>query len=179
MNRSELEHVLRAAGAITLRDDFVVIGSQAVLGQFPDAPAEVLVSREVDLYPRDHPDDSILIDGAIGEGSTFHDTFGYYAHGVGPETAVLSDGWERRLIRVHGADTGGATGWCLEVHDLAASKIVAGRDRDLEFVTSLLSHGLIQSETLRSRLDETPMEGSTRAACTARLERLADSDASG
>ncbi len=179
MKRSELEHVLRAAGAITLREDFIVIGSQAVLGQFPHAPAEVCISREVDLYPRDHPDESILIDGAIGEGSTFHDTFGYYGHGVGPETAVLPEGWKRRLIRVHGAETGGVSGWCLEVHDLAVSKIVAGRDRDVEFVTALLTHGLIQAETLRSRLKETPMDGSTRVACTARLEQIADIDATG
>lgn len=40
MKRVDLEHVLRAASAITNERDFVVIGSQAVLGQFPDAPAD-------------------------------------------------------------------------------------------------------------------------------------------
>jgi hypothetical protein len=39
MKRSELEHVLRASAAITLENSFVVIGSQAVLLDFPDAPA--------------------------------------------------------------------------------------------------------------------------------------------
>jgi len=33
------------------------------------------------------------IDGAIGEGSEFHATKGFYAQGVGPGTAVLPDGW--------------------------------------------------------------------------------------
>jgi transposase InsO family protein len=34
-------------------------------------------------------------------------------------------------------NTGGATGWCLEVHDLAVSKLVAGQDKDLNFVRVL------------------------------------------
>lgn len=53
MRRVDLEHVLRAASAITNERDFIVIGSQAILGQFPDAPDELLVSAEVDIYPRD------------------------------------------------------------------------------------------------------------------------------
>ena len=73
MKRSELEHVIRAASAITLHEEFVIIGSQALLGEHPDAPEELLVSIEVDIYPRAKPDDSILIDGAIGEGSIFRE----------------------------------------------------------------------------------------------------------
>jgi len=41
MQRSQLEHVIRAASAITGATEIVVIGSQAVLGQFPDAPADL------------------------------------------------------------------------------------------------------------------------------------------
>ncbi len=43
MTRSEFEHVLRAAAAISQEQSFVVVGSQAVLLSFPDAPAELLV----------------------------------------------------------------------------------------------------------------------------------------
>ena len=50
MRRDELEHVLRAAGAITGVSTWVIVGSQAILGALPDAPAELLVSQEVDLY---------------------------------------------------------------------------------------------------------------------------------
>ena len=46
MTRADLEHIIRAAGTIADVDDVVVIGSQAVLGEFPDAPAELLVSNE-------------------------------------------------------------------------------------------------------------------------------------
>ena len=71
------------------------IGSQAILGRYPDAPPELLVSIEADVFPLDRPDASILIEGAIGERSIFHQTFGYYAHGVEETTAVLPAGATR------------------------------------------------------------------------------------
>jgi hypothetical protein len=55
MTRAQLEHIIRAAGTIADTDDLVVIGSQAVLGEFPDAPAELLVSNEADVFPRADP----------------------------------------------------------------------------------------------------------------------------
>jgi len=41
MKRHELEHIIRAASAITNHPDIVVIGSQAVLAQFADAPEDL------------------------------------------------------------------------------------------------------------------------------------------
>jgi hypothetical protein len=75
MTRAQLEHIIRAAGTIADTDDLVVIGSQAVLGEFPDAPAELLVSNEADVFPRADPGRSDLIDGTIGEGSPFQREF--------------------------------------------------------------------------------------------------------
>ena len=34
---------------------------------YPDAPTELLLSNEVDLYPALHPERSDLIEGAIGQ----------------------------------------------------------------------------------------------------------------
>ena len=51
MTRAELEHLIRAAADIADDEDIVVIGSQAILGQFPDAPESMRVSAEADLYP--------------------------------------------------------------------------------------------------------------------------------
>jgi len=92
MRRPQLEHVIRAAAGITGAPEIVVIGSQAVLGQFPDAPDELLLSVEADVFTFRDPADAELI-----EGSPFHQTFGYYAHGVAEETAVLPTGWKERL----------------------------------------------------------------------------------
>jgi hypothetical protein len=100
MTRAQLEHVIRAAATIADDDEIVVLGSQAVLGQFPDAPAELLVSDEADVYPKNRVERSDLVDGSIGELSPFHDMYGYYAQGVGPETATLPSGWQDRLVIV-------------------------------------------------------------------------------
>jgi hypothetical protein len=51
MKSEEFEHVLRAAADI-VKDEIVVVGSPAVLGQFADAPDSLLKSLEVDVYPR-------------------------------------------------------------------------------------------------------------------------------
>jgi hypothetical protein len=99
----------------------VVIGSQAVLGEFPDAPPEFLVSNEADVYPRNRKDRSDLIDATIGEGSPFQQLFGYYAHGVDETTAVLPEGWQKRLVLVTGENTRFIRGWCLEVQKRTGS----------------------------------------------------------
>ncbi len=157
MRRAELEHVLRAAAAVAEDEEIVVVGSQAILGQFPDAPESLLVSREADVYPRNRPERSDEIDGSLGDGSYFDATFGYYAHAVGPETAILPAGWEDRLIPVCNENTGGATGWCLEVHDLLLSKCAAGRERDWEFAEEALRHRLADPLELRRRAPSLPL----------------------
>lgn len=96
MQRPQLEHLIRAAAGITGATEIVVIGRQAVLGQFPDAPDDLLVSIEAGVFTFRSPDDSDLIDGSIGEGYPFHQTFGYYAHGVAEGTAILPTGWKAR-----------------------------------------------------------------------------------
>lgn len=173
MNRDQLEHILRASAAITDEGEIVVIGSQAILGQYAEAPPELLVSIEADVFPRRSPEKAILIDGAIGELSTFHETFGYYAHGVAETTATLPAGWEERLVAVRNENTGGATGWCLEVHDMAASKLVAGREKDLDFVRGLFRHGLADPGRTEALLDSLPVSDDVRELCRARIRRLA------
>lgn len=154
MTRAQLEHILRAAGAITGRDEWVVIGSQAILGARPDAHRDLLVSEEVDLYAPGDAHASDLVDGTIGERSPFHETYGYYAHGVGPETAILPSGWRRRAIEVRSEATGGVTGLCPDPADLAVSKLAAWREKDQEFVAALLRYGLTTPAEIESRLPE-------------------------
>jgi len=143
MNAEQLRHLLRAAASVTGENVFVVIGSQAILGSHPDAPRSLRKSVEGDTYPRDHPEKAIEVDGAIGELSPFHHEYGYYAHGVAPETATLPDGWEQRLVELQVNDQQGTIGLCLEKHDLAFSKLAAGREKDFEFIHELLKHRLI------------------------------------
>lgn len=169
MTREQLEHVIRAASTIAGDDDLVIIGSQAVLGQFPDAPEALLVSVEADVYPMHHPDRADLIDGSIGEGSPFHSTFGYYAQGVGERTAVLPSGWRERVVPIRGPGTRGATGWALEIHDLLISKLVAGREKDLAFAAEAIRHGLARADVLRERLAATELPDAVRSLVEGRI----------
>ena len=172
MNRAQLEHVIRAASSIADDREIVILGSQAILGRHPEAPAALCVSRDVDLYPRNHPGRSELVDGAIGELSAFHETFGYYAHGVGPETAILPAGWESRLVHVEGPATAGAVGLCLDPHDLAISKLMAGREKDLEYLRVAVDHDLFNFETLLRLVDATPVEPERRDLARGRIRGL-------
>ena len=152
MTRQQLEHVIRAAAATANVREIVVIGSQSILGSFAEPPIELTVSMEADVFPKEKPARSIVIDGAIGELSQFHETFGYYAHGVDDTTATLPEGWEDRLVRVENANTSGAIGWCLEPHDLAVSKLAAGREKDFRFVETMIRKGLVQASSVIARL---------------------------
>jgi hypothetical protein len=169
MTRAQLEHLIRVAADIAQDEDIIVVGSQAILGQFPDAPAALRVSVEADVYPKNHPDRADLIDGSVGEASPFHATYGYYAQGVGKETCVLPAGWRDRLVPVRNANTRGATGWCLDVHDLAIAKAVAGREKDLAFLRDVLHHGLADAAILTERLAATPLDEAARRRVQERL----------
>ena len=78
--------------------------------------------------------------------------FGYYAQGVGPETAVLPLGWEKRLVAIQNDNTNLMIGLCLDPHDLAASKLVAGREKDWLFVEAMLKHKLVTADVLAERI---------------------------
>ncbi len=169
MRRSELEHVIRAACGVTGAREIVIIGSQSVLGLFPNAPDTLLVSIEANVFTFRDPSDSELIDGSIGERSMFHQSFGYYAHGVAEETAALPDGWVDRLVRIQNENTGGGAGLCLEVHDLAVSKLVAGREKDVTFIRELIEHGMIQVSVLSKRLSQAEISPVQRQLAGERL----------
>jgi hypothetical protein len=157
MRRSELEHIIRAAAAISNQYEIMVIGSQSILGSVAEPPAALVESMEADIYPMQRPELAELIEGAIGEGSPFHNLFGYYAQGVGPETAVLPTGWQARLVKIQNPNTDLKVGYCLDPHDLAISKLAAGREKDWPFVAEMIRHGFVDIDKLISLTDSTPL----------------------
>jgi hypothetical protein len=91
---------------------------------------------------------------------------------VAETTATLPAGWEERLVAVGNENTGGATGWCLEVHDLAASKLVAGREKDLDSMRGPFQHRLADPGRVEALLDAVPVSDEVRKLCFARVRRL-------
>jgi hypothetical protein len=171
VRRDELEHLIRAAGGITGSRRIVIIGSQAILGQFPfDAPPRTTLSMEADLLPIDCPENWELVTGSLGELSPFHNTFGYFGDGVSLNTAKLPRDWQSRLVPIENPNTNGYVGLCLEVHDLLISKYCAGRDKDLEFCAAVVEAGLVRRAILEERLQDTPCDDATRSRVAARID---------
>ena len=134
MNREQLAHVLRSAARVVDDGEILVLGSQSILGT-ADArhlPDDATMSVEADIAFLDDPDEvkSDLVDGAIGEGSAFHEQFGYYAQGVSVSSAVLPDGWRSRLVPFERQDAEPSHAHCLDAHDLVVAKLYANRQKD-------------------------------------------------
>nr|WP_315591503.1 DUF6036 family nucleotidyltransferase [uncultured Cupriavidus sp.] len=171
MRREDLEHIIRAAGEITDEYEFVIVGSQSILGGRPYPPAVFTVSSEADIYPLNAHQKADHIDAAIGEGSRFHDTHGYYAQGVGPETACLPTGWLNRVERIQNSGTNGRVGYCLGALDLFMAKAVANRDKDRDFDVALLVHGYVKPDEAIALVDEMPIDDASKGRLRARIKR--------
>ena len=133
MRYDQLEHAIRAACDVSGDTELLIFGSQAILGSYPDAPGSLRASIEVDVQSKNRPEMTDYIDGALGEDSQFH-----------------------------ASQPGGNKGLCIEAHDLAASKLVAYREKDRVFVATLLNEGLIDWQTLLERIAELPVTNPTR-----------------
>lgn len=148
--------MLRAACEIADAAEVVVIGSQAILGSYSEhvLPPEAFRSIEVDLafFDDDGEERSNRVDGAIGELSHFHERYGYYAQGVSVSTAILPSGWRDRLIVLDTPGTAPARGLCLEPHDLVVSKLIAFRQKDREFASTMLRAGFVDAALLKARI---------------------------
>jgi len=59
MNRTQLEHIIRAASQIADDAEIVVVGSQAIHAQNVKLPAIAFLSAEADVYPRNRPEPTI------------------------------------------------------------------------------------------------------------------------
>lgn len=157
MNRSQFEHTIRAAAGVVGVDEVIVIGSQAIHPSMDPVPEASQRSVETDIVLFDDADGAKadLVDGAIGEASMFHQTFGYYAQGITIGAALLADGWQDRLVRYESANTNGVVAWCLSPEDVWIAKALAGRPKDLEFCQALLEQDHVDRTLLSTLLDRT------------------------
>lgn len=158
--RSQLKHAIRASCAIIEQPGVIVIGSQSILATWPDAdlPEAATRSMELDICPlNDDAAESLatVLEGAIGELSPFHNTFGFYIDGVGRNTATLPKRFAERLLAVVDDQTNGYVGYCLDPHDLCIAKLVANRYKDNIFVDELINYRIVDPRILEERLSET------------------------
>jgi hypothetical protein len=173
MTYEQLQHAIRAACDVAGDTELFIFGSQAILATFPNAPEGLRASIEVDVQPKNLPDRTDHVDGALGQDSHFHRTYGFYVHGVSIEAAKLPAGWEDRTVPVSDPHlTLGHIGHCLEAHDLTASKLAAFREKDREFAVTLLVEGLIDGRILQERVGSLPIEDELRQRLLTWVQRI-------
>jgi|CXWL01.1.fsa_nt_gi hypothetical protein len=166
MNREGLHRIIRAAAAMLGEDTVVIIGSQSILASFRELmlPDDATMSAEADVLPFDDDDEEKVdkVDGLLGEASHFSDKYGIYADGVSPWTASLPEGWNERLVRIEDPETG-AVGLCLHPEDLCVAKVLAGRPKDIRFLTAVFHAGLVDPDAVSRKLTTVPLRRSDAA----------------
>ncbi len=149
----------------------IIVGSHALYAITDQVPAVVRASVEADfLLAGDDSDARIEVNQQLGITSAFHDEHGYYADGLGLATVTLPPGWQDRLQPLHDP-TGQVVARCLEIHDAAVSKLMAGRDKDWTFLAYLLDAQLIALPGLVERA-ELILQTAADRALLPRLEKL-------
>jgi hypothetical protein len=154
-----VDHILRAAASLTGERRFVVVGSAAVVIRSKNVPATMMLTPEIDMYAPDAADiESVseMIDSSIGQGSAFHNEFGYYGDGVSPGTAKMPADWTERASEYHGAECPGVTAIVPEENDIALAKLAAWRDKDQTWLVEGVKYKLLSLERMAERLDRMP-----------------------
>jgi hypothetical protein len=166
MRRSQLETLLRELERVSGKHELIVIGSQCVHAATDAVPAEVLMSLEVDVLIDEADPACGKIDEELGPDSAFRAEHAVFIDTVPASFPFLPPGFEERLRAI---EVGRFRARCLEVHDLALSKLAAGRLKDTEMVAALIGYKLADVETIRARI-ATVADLHMRAILLARLQ---------
>lgn len=141
---ADLDRAVRALCEYFNTDTTIIIGSQAILVGWPDAPALMRTSVEIDAYPCNareweamHPDAeaSEEISVLFGYLSDFHTAHGFYIDGVDETTARLPPGWRERAVSraVHSYGRM-VSAIAPATNDLIVSKLHPLREKDKDFI---------------------------------------------
>jgi len=147
LRRRDIDHILRAAAALSGHAHFVMVGTGAVIATVRHIPLAMMMTEEIDIYVEDAADPewiSDLIDATIGRYSQFHRTFGYYGDGVSQRTAVMPLDWRSRTVEYATPD-GLATALCPSAEDIAIAKLCAWREKDQAWLREVFRSGIAKA----------------------------------
>lgn len=172
MKREYLFRLFEEARRLTGHRDYVVIGSLSILGtQDEDAlPQEMAVSIDIDSYTRADPGRILDLKAALGEGSDFHRTHGYYLDPVSPSLPTLPDGWQARMTSI---DQGNVRIWFLDPDDAAMSKYARSQPNDRRWIRAGIRAGYISLPRVQARMASTTFLDAEEAA-TVKAQLAAD-----
>jgi hypothetical protein len=165
----QVYEILKRASEISGWSDFVVIGSQAIHGTIEDPEIEVVLrSDDVDVYPRGGwPESNAMYEELmlqLGQDSDFHLQTDNYIEAVSATLARFPNGWEGRAIQkcvgtfTKNGEVHRVNAIFPEIHDLTVAKLVVPvhRDKDVEFMESVVKLGLVDQDLLMARLQTAP-----------------------
>lgn len=174
VRKSDLHKLINEFSKLYGSETPIIVGSQALYAVTDSLPQIARRSIECDflfatgkLHLRDE------IDTRLGIASDFRVEHGFYADGLGLATVTLPDGWETRLKPLLDENSV-LVALCIDIYDLVSAKLVAGREKDLDFLKSLLLSDSIDMELILNRvlLVRDKVENDTLAI---RLKRLLSS----
>jgi hypothetical protein len=145
LRRADIDHILRAAAALSDHGRFVLVGTGAVILTARHMPVSMMMTQEIDIYADGIADPdpiSDLIDASIGRDSQFHRTFSYYCDGVSPGTAIMPEGWRDRATEYVTPD-GQVTAICPGANDIAVAKLCAWREKDRDWLREAIGAGIV------------------------------------
>jgi len=169
VRKSDLFELVRQIKAIAPEEIPIIVGSQTVHAVAPVLPEIVQQSIECDfLFAGGKTETRTEINKKLGVFSSYQLEHGFYADALGLATVVLPTGWRERLQPLED-ENGNVVAFCAEIHDVAVSKLIAGRAKDFLFLNeaflreyisideflerSRLIRSMPQSEVLVSRLE--------------------------
>lgn len=169
---NDIERAARSVAAHFEADTVVVVGSQAILIDWPDAPEQLRLTPEIDIYPGNNRDweaanpgteASEEINGLFGAMSRFEEQFGFYLDGVDEHTAKMPADWKSRArtatIDVYGRHV---TIVCPAIEDVAVSKLLRFAEKDRNFIVDCVNADRLDVDTVLVRLKQIVMGSAQR-----------------
>lgn len=155
MEIADLEKLFERARDLTSHAEFVVIGSNSVLGvpRDVDLPPRMTMSNHVATYLKNDPGRVFELEEHLGQESDFAIENGYYLDPVSPTLPTLPAGWESRLFKVNLRS--GLVVHFLDPNDAAVSKYARGEPRDREWLQAGLLAGILSGAVIEYRMGET------------------------
>jgi hypothetical protein len=157
MNLASLQHLVRSVRTLAVDRQVIVLGSASLLASFPelgDGSEPLVATYDADICPQPFDETTaLMIHESLGESGDFHQRHGYHAD-VLRDTIfeTLPPGWRDRLIPVPDCDKALA----LDPHDLAATKLLVGRDKDIALVRHLAKTDRLSQAMVTQRLETIP-----------------------
>lgn len=186
----DLQRAVSVLARVFKTDTVFIIGSQAILMSWPDAPEDMRGSPEIDAYPGnakiweraeaekgDALEASEHIHGLFGEGSEFHNTYGFFIDGVDESTAKLPAGWySRAIVRRLNVDGRMVEAIAPAPEDLIVSKLARLAEKDKAFIVAYHQAQPFNGALIVERIKQTDLAPEVAELAIAFIRSLAPSE---